>query len=98
MKKACSAETSHTDMEDGSGQLDVAKMPRANLDVLLASCARVHAVNSAELRVVETLFARLLVVLVHGLRVDDVHHAHAFDLLGGEQSELDLLDGPERTF
>lgn len=85
-------------MEDGSSQLNVAKMPRADLDILLARCARIHAINSAQLGVVETLFARLLIVLVHGLRVDDVHHALAFDLLGGEKPELDLLDGPERTF
>lgn len=85
-------------MEDGSGQLDVAKMSRADLDVLFARRARVHAVDGTELGVVETLFAGLLVVLVHGLRVDDVHHAHGLDLLGREQPELDLLDGPERTF
>jgi hypothetical protein len=95
---ADTAKVALTDVEDGSGQLDVAKVPRADLDVLLARCARVHAVDGTELGVVETLLARLLVVLVHGLRVDNVHHTHALDLLGGEQPELDLLDGPERTF
>lgn len=87
-----------TDVEDGGGELNVAKVAGARLDVLLARRARVHAVNGAELGVVEALLARLLVLLVHGLGVDDVHDAHGLDLFGGEQAELDLLDGPERTF
>ena len=87
-----------TDVEDGCVQLNVTKMTGAGLDVLLAGRARVHAVNGTELGVVEALFARLLLLLVHGLRVDDVDHAHGLDLLGGEQPELDLLDRPERTF
>ena len=85
-------------MENGRGKFDMTKVARADLDVLLARRARVHAVDGTELGVVETLLTRLLVVLVHGLRVDDVHHAHGLDLLGGEQPELDLLDGPEWTF
>lgn len=87
-----------TDMEDRRGELDVAKVARAHLDVLLARSARVHAVDGAELGVVEALLTRLLLLLVHGLWVDDVDDAHGLDLLGGEQPELDLLDGPERTF
>jgi len=85
-------------VEDGSGQLNVAKMPRADLDIFFARRARVHAVDGTELRVIKTLFTWLLVVLVHGLRVDDMHYTHGLDLFGGEQPELDLLDGPERTF
>jgi hypothetical protein len=87
-----------TDMEDGGGQLDVAKVTGASLDILLAGAAGVHAIDGTELGVVETLLTRPLVVLVHGLGVDDVYHAHGLDLLWGEQAELDLLDGPERTF
>jgi hypothetical protein len=85
-----------TDVEDGRGQLDVAKVTGADTDVLLARGARELAVNGAELGVVEALVARLGVGLVHGLRVDDVHDAHGLDLLGREQPELDLFDGPER--
>jgi hypothetical protein len=85
-------------VENGRGELNVAKVAGADLDVLFARGARVHAVNGAELGIVETLFARLRVGLVHGLGVDDVDHAHSLDLLGREQAELDLLDGPERTF
>lgn len=87
-----------TDVKNRRGQLDVAKVARADLDVLLARRARVHAVDGAELGVVEALLARLLLLLVHGLGVDDVDDAHGLDLLGREQAELDLLDGPERTF
>jgi hypothetical protein len=84
-------------MEDGSGQLDVAKVTGTSLDILLAGAAGVHAVDGTELGVVETLLTGPLVVLVHSLGVDDVHHTHGLDLLGGEQPELDLLDRPERT-
>jgi hypothetical protein len=87
-----------TDVEDRRGKFDVAKVTRADLDVLLAGCARVHAVDGAELGVVQALLTRLRVGLVHGLGVDDVDDAHGLDLLGGEQPELDLLDGAERTF
>jgi hypothetical protein len=85
-------------VEDGRGELNVSEMARAHLDVLLARRARVHAVNRAQSRVVEAVFTRLLVLLVHGLGVEDVDNAHGLDLLGREQAELDLLDGPERTF
>ena len=46
---ADTAKVALTDVEDGSGQLDVAKMPRADLDVFLARRTRVHAVDGAEL-------------------------------------------------
>jgi hypothetical protein len=85
-------------VEDGCGEFDMAKVTGADLNVLLARRARVHAVDGAKLGIVEALFTRLRVGLIHGLRVDDVDHAHGLDLLGGEQPELDLLDGPERTF
>ena len=85
-------------MEDGGGELNMAKVARADLDVLLAGCARVHAVDGAELGVVEALLTRLLLLLVHGLRVDDVDDTHGLDLFGREQPELDLLDDPERAF
>jgi hypothetical protein len=96
--KAFSMGFARTDMEDGSGQLDVAKVTGTSLDILLAGAAGVHAVDGTELGVVETLLTGPLVVLVHSLGVDDVHHTHGLDLLGGEQPELDLLDSPERTF
>jgi hypothetical protein len=87
-----------TDVKDGCVQLDVTKVTGAGLDIFLARGARVHAVDSAELGVIETLLTRFLLLLVHGLRVDDVDDTHGLDLLGREQPELDLLDGPERTF
>src|SRR5262245_50234817 len=80
--------SSLTDMEDGHGQLDVAKVPGADLDVLLAGSAGEGTVDGAQLGVVETLRARQLLLLVHGLGVDDVDHAHGLDLLGREQAEL----------
>lgn len=79
-------------------QLNVAKVARADLDVFFAGRARVHAVNGAKLGVVETLLTRLLFLLVHGFWIDDMDNAHGLDLLRGEQTELDLLDRPERTF
>jgi hypothetical protein len=85
-------------VEDGSGKLDVTKVARADLDVFFARGTRVHAVDSTKLGIVETLLTRSLVLLVHGLRVDDVDDTHRLDLLGGEQPELDLLDGAERAF
>jgi len=84
-----------TDVEDGHSQLDVSKMAGADLDVLLARRALVHAVDGTQPRVVEALDARQVLLLVHGLRVDDVHNAHRLDLLGREQAELDLLDGAQ---
>lgn len=90
--------TALTDVEDRSGQLNVTKMTRTDANVLFARRARVHAVNGAELRIIETLLTGLRIGLVHGLRVDDVHDGHGLDLLGRQQAELDLLDGPERTF
>jgi hypothetical protein len=87
-----------TDVENRCGELNVTKVTGADLDILLARRARVHAVNGAEPRVVESILARLRVRLVHGLREEDVAHAHGLDLLGREQTKLDLLDGPERTF
>lgn len=75
--------TALTDVEDRSGQLNVTKMTRTDANVLFARRARVHAVDSAKLRIVKTLLARLLMLLVHGLGVDDVYHAHGLDLLGG---------------
>jgi len=83
-----------TDVEDGRGKLNVAKVARADLYVLLARGARVHAVNGAETGVIKALVARLLLLLVHGLGVHDVDDAHGLDLLGREQAELDLLDRP----
>lgn len=87
-----------TDMKDGGGELNVTKVARADLDVLFARRARVHAIDSAELGIVKTLFARFLLLFVHSLRVDDMDYAHGLDFFGREQPELDLLDGPERTF
>jgi hypothetical protein len=73
-------------------------MTRAGLIVFFASRASEHTIDSAELGVIEALFAGFLIRLVHGLGVGDVDHAHGLDLLGREQAKLDLLDGPERTF
>jgi hypothetical protein len=84
-------------VEDGYGQFDVTEVAGADLDVLFARRALEHAVDGAQLRVVEALGARQVVLLVHGLGVDDVHHAHRLDLLGREQAELDLLDGAQRA-
>jgi hypothetical protein len=98
MKNLCVGAKILTDVKTGCGELDVTKVTGADLDVFLARRARVHAVNGAEPGVVEAVLARLRVRLVHGLREGDVAHAHRLDLLGREQSELDLLDGPERTF
>lgn len=87
-----------TDVKNRRGQLDVAKVAGADLDVLLARGARVHAVDGAELGVVEALFARLLVRLVHGLWINDMNDAHGLDLLGGEQPELDLFYRAQTAF
>lgn len=53
-----------TDVEDGHSQLDVAKVPGACLDVLFAGPACVHAVDGAELGVIQTLRSWLLLLFI----------------------------------
>jgi hypothetical protein len=84
-------------MKDGHSQLNMAEVPGADLDVLLAGGALEHAVDGAQLGVIEALGARQVLLLVHGLGVDDAHHAHGLDLLGREEAELNLLDGAQRA-
>ena len=52
------------DMKDRHGQLDVAKVTGTRCDVLFAGAARIHAVDGAELGVVESVFPWLLLLLV----------------------------------
>ncbi len=61
---------------DGFRQLDVTKMTGTLGHVLSASLALEVAVNRAETRVVETVLPRFGARLVHGLRVQDLAHAH----------------------
>ncbi len=87
-----------TNVKDRSSKLNMAKMARADLDVLFTRGARIHAVDGTELGVIQALLTGLLLLLVHGLGIDDLDDAHALDLLGRKQPKLDLLDDPERTF
>ena len=70
-----------TDMKDGHGQLDVAKVPWTGLHVFLAGTARKGAVDAAESAVVQTLNASCLLFFVHGLWIENVYDTHRFDLL-----------------
>ena len=85
-------------MEHGHGQLDVAKVTWAGLHVFFARGAREHAVDAAEARVTETILEGLLLLVVESVRVDDIADGHGLDLLGREETELDLLDGAQRAF
>jgi hypothetical protein len=84
-------------MEHGHGQLDVAKVPGAGLHVLLARATDEAAIDAAEPAIVEARDTSRHLVLVHGLRVEDVHDAHGLDLLGREQPKLYLLNGAQRA-
>lgn len=71
-----------TNVEDGDGQLDVAKVSRTFLLVFAASCAHYATVDSAQLGIVQALLARPLALLVQRLCIFDVAYTHALDLLG----------------
>lgn len=78
-------------MEDRLGKLDVAKVASALGHVLLAGRTLELAVDRAKPGIVQTLNARLGARLVHGLGVDDMSNTHILDLLGREETELNLL-------
>lgn len=83
-------------MKDGDGQLDVAKMTGTFLLALTAGRTHHAAVDGAQLGVVQALLARPLALLVQSLWVLDMANTYALDLLGREESELDLLHRLER--
>lgn len=82
-------------MEDRFGELDMTKVARAFRHVLSACFALELAVYGAKERVVEATIARFRAGLVHRLGINDMCHAHGLDLLGRQESELDLLDDPQ---
>jgi hypothetical protein len=53
-----------TNVKNGDGQLDVPKVARTGRYVLFAGRARVHAVDSAELGIIQALLSRLLLLLI----------------------------------
>ena len=82
-------------MEYGYGQLDMTKVTWTCLHVFFAGTARIHAVDAAELGIAETVFARLLLLVVEGLWIDDLADTHGLYFFGREQAELDFLDGAQ---
>jgi hypothetical protein len=86
-----------TDVEDGHGELNVTKVTGALEHVFTASTASNRAIDGTQLGVVQALFSRTHPLLVHGLWVLDVTHTHVFDLLGREETKLDLLNGLQRS-
>lgn len=53
-----------TDVEDGNGQLDVSEMAGTRGDVLFAGRAVEHAVNSAQLGVIQALLSGVQILFV----------------------------------
>ena len=74
----------------------MAKMAWAFCHVFRAGLALELAVDRAKKGIVETTIARLRPTLVHSLGIDDMTNAHALDFLGGQETELDLPDRPDR--
>lgn len=79
-------------MVDRCGKLDVAEMTRTLGHVLSASLALELAVDGAKAGIVEAVLAGLCLLCVHRLRVLDVRHAQALDLIRRHDPKLDLLD------
>lgn len=67
-------------VEDRFCQLDVPEVARAFRHVLVASSTLELTVDGSQSRVIQTLFSRLQLALVHRLGVQDVSHTHILDL------------------
>ena len=92
----CGPRVKRTDMEHWLGKLDVPKVARTIFRHLITCRAHCAAINTSQLRVVQTLLAWPVARLVHGLRIFNMTDRHVLDLLGGEETELNLLDLLER--
>lgn len=78
-------------VENGLRQLDVAEMAWTLSHRLGACFAPELSIDGSEKGIVQSSVARLDAQLVHGLRVDDVAHAHVLDLFRSQDAKLDLL-------
>ncbi len=78
------------------GQLNVTKVARAFAHRLGTRLALELSIDGTEKGIVEAAIAWFRSVLLHRLGVEDVCHAHVFDLLRGHQTKLNLLNSLER--
>ena len=83
-------------MEDGHSKFDVPEMARTLLLAFAAGSAHLATIDGAEFGVVQALLARPVALLVHRLGIFDMAHAHALDLIGRKETELNLLHRLER--
>lgn len=83
-------------MKDGHSKFDVPEVARTFLLAFAASRAHLATIDGSELGVVQALLARSVALFVHCLGIFDVAYAHALDLIGREETELNLLYRLER--
>ena len=82
-------------MKDRLRQLDVTEMTGTFVHAFAASSTLELTVNGTETGVVQTILPGLRPGLIHGLRIFDPADGHILDLLGRQETKLDLLDSFE---